>query len=44
MKYKYIILDFGKVITGPLNEMWDFTPKFVELIDKYWGKHSFLSI
>ena len=33
MKYKYIILDFGKVITGPLNEMWDFTPKFVELID-----------
>lgn len=33
MKYKYVILDFGKVVAGPLNEMWDFTSKFVELID-----------
>ena len=33
MKHKYLILDFGKVIVGPLNKEWDFTPKFVELID-----------
>lgn len=33
MKYKYIVLDFGKVIVGPLNKDWNFTPKFVELID-----------
>ena len=33
MKYKYIILDFGKVIAKPTTGYWDFTPKFLELID-----------
>lgn len=33
MKYKYVILDFGKVIAGPTTGNWDITPKFLELID-----------
>lgn len=33
MKYKYIILDFGKVIAGPATGNWDITPKFLKLID-----------
>ena len=33
MKYKYIVLDFGKVITSPTTGHWDITPKFIELID-----------
>ena len=33
MNYKYIILDFGKVIAGPTTGHWDITPKFLELID-----------
>ena len=33
MKHKYLVLDFGKVIAGPLNKEWDYTPKFVELIN-----------
>ena len=33
MDYKYIILDFGKVIAGPTTGYWDITPKFLELID-----------
>ena len=33
MNYKYIILDFGKVIAAPTNENWDITPKLLELID-----------
>ena len=33
MNYKYIILDFGKVIAGPPTGHWDITPKFLELID-----------
>ncbi len=31
--YKYIILDFGKVIAGPTTGDWFMTPKFLELID-----------
>ena len=33
MNYKYIILDFGKVIAGPTTGHWDISPKFLELID-----------
>ena len=33
MNYKYIALDFGKVIAGPTTGHWDITPKFLELID-----------
>ena len=33
MKHKYLVLDFGKVIAGLLNKEWDYTPKFVELIN-----------
>ena len=33
MNYKYIILDFGKVLVGPTTGYWDLTPKFLELID-----------
>ena len=33
MKYKYIILDFGKVIASPSTGNWDMTPKFQKLID-----------
>lgn len=33
MKYKYIVLDFGKVIAAPTTGNWDITPKFLELID-----------
>ena len=33
MNYKYIILDFGKVIALPTTGNWDITPKFLELID-----------
>ena len=33
MKYKYIILDFGKVIAGPTTGEWFITPKFKELVD-----------
>ena len=33
MNYKYIILDFGKVIAKPTTGNWDITPKFLELID-----------
>lgn len=33
MNYKYIVLDFGKVITAPTTGHWDITPKFLELID-----------
>ena len=33
MNYKYIILDFGKVIAGPTTGHFDITPKFLELID-----------
>ena len=33
LKYKYVILDFGKVIAGPAAGNWDTTPKFLELID-----------
>ena len=33
MKYKYITLDFGKVIAAPTTGNWDITPKFLELID-----------
>ena len=32
MEYKYIVLDFGKVIAGPTTGHWDITPKFKELI------------
>ena len=31
--YKYLILDFGKVIAGPTTGDWFMTPKFLELID-----------
>lgn len=31
--YKYIILDFGKVIVKPTTGYWDITPKFLKLID-----------
>ena len=33
MNYKYIILDFGKVIAMPSTGNWDITPKLLELID-----------
>lgn len=33
MKYKYIVLDFGKVIGIPPTGNWYLTPKFMELID-----------
>ena len=33
MSYKYIVLDFGKVIAAPTTGNWDITPKFLELID-----------
>ena len=33
MNYKYIILDFGKVIASPTTGNGDITPKFLELID-----------
>ena len=33
MNYKYIILDFGKVIARPTTGNWDITPKFLEFID-----------
>ena len=33
MNYKYIILDFGKVLAGPTTGEWFITPKFKELID-----------
>ena len=32
MKYKYLVLDFGKVIAGPALGHWDITPKLIELI------------
>ena len=34
MKYKYIILDFGKVLAGPTTGDWFITPKFEKVIDK----------
>ena len=33
MNYKYVILDFGKVIAKSSSGDWDITPKFLELID-----------
>lgn len=33
MNYKYIILDFGKVLAGPTTGEWFITPKFIELVD-----------
>ena len=33
MKYKYVILDFGKVLAGPITGDWFITPKFEEVID-----------
>ena len=33
MNYKYIALDFGKVVAAPTTWSWDITPKFLELID-----------
>ena len=33
MNYKYIILDFGKVLAGPTTGEWFITPKFKELVD-----------
>jgi len=33
MDYKYIILDFGKVLAGPTTGEWFITPKFKEVID-----------
>lgn len=33
MSYKYIVLDFGKVIAAPTTGDWDITPKFLELIN-----------
>ena len=33
MKYKYVILDFGKVLAGPTTGEWFITPKFKELVD-----------
>lgn len=33
MNYKYIVLDFGKVISAPSTGDWDMTSKFLELID-----------
>lgn len=34
MKYKYIILDFGKVIAGPVTGNWNITKKFMELVNQ----------
>lgn len=33
MNYKYIILDFGKVLAGPTTGEWFITPKFIELVN-----------
>ena len=33
MNYKYVILDFGKVLAGPESGDWNITSKFLELID-----------
>ncbi len=33
MNYKYIVLDFGKVLVSPTTGNWHITPKFLELID-----------
>ena len=33
MKYKYVILDFGKVLAGPTTGDWFITPKFEEVVD-----------
>ena len=33
MDYKYIAIDFGKVMVGPTTGSWDITPKLLELID-----------
>jgi len=33
MDYKYVILDFGKVLAGPTTGEWFITPKFKELVD-----------
>lgn len=33
MNYKYLILDFGKVLAGPESGDWNITSKFLELID-----------
>lgn len=33
MNYKYIILDFGKVLAGPTTGEWFITPKFIEKVD-----------
>ena len=33
MNYKYIALDFGKLVAAPTTWSWDITPKFLELID-----------
>lgn len=33
MDYKYIILDFGKVLAGPTTGEWFVTPMFKELVD-----------
>ena len=33
MKYKYLVLDFGKVLVSPTTGDWHITPKFQELID-----------
>jgi len=33
MNYKYVILDFGKVLAGPTTGEWFITPKFKELVD-----------
>ena len=35
MNYKYIILDFGKVLAGPTTGEWFITPKFKELVDMF---------
>lgn len=33
MNYKYVILDFGKVLAGPTTGDWFITPKFLEVVD-----------
>ena len=33
MNYKYVILDFGKVLAGPTTGEWFIPPKFKELVD-----------
>ena len=33
MNYKYVVLDFGKVLVFPTTGDWHITPKFLELID-----------